>query len=447
MVEKLEGQDTYITNLANNLYLPNGTSSATVNFRIWLLNDDDVETVVTLDTEGIDYQADGDLSNLYQKELVVGWNWFSLNVQMDNMTLDDVFSNTLVQDQDPIKNQITQSIYYDGYGFYPNFDMNVVNHYQFNSSLGGDILYYGDYLEPSENPLTIVSGWNWIGFCPPYPLDVNAATASLSLQDQDYIKNNLFSAIYYDGYGWYPAFTMQPTEGYMLDIVNPGTLIYPDESLSEDSEIILSRSFNDDVWYLDRHFYEYNASMVLDIDIENTEVSENDQIGAFYGNECRGIGFADLCPITDEYVFNTMIYSNTENEIITFKYYNAETGEIYPVENTYLFEKDTNLGTAIDPYVLTDELLPTETGIKSIYPNPFNPQTTISYSLEDDVDNISINIYDITGRKIETLIDRNQLSGLYSINWNASNLSSGIYIVKMNVDGIYLDSYKLTLIK
>ena len=141
-----------------------------------------------------------------------------------------------------------------------------------------------------------------------------------------------------------------------------------------------------------------------------------------------------------------MIYSNTENEVITFKYYNAETGETYPVENTYVFEKDTNLGTAIDPYVLTDELLPTETGIKSIYPNPFNPITQIHFSLLDDIDNIEVNIYDIKGRIVKKLITGYMNKGYHFIQWDASEFSSGIYFVNMVVDNqIYTE--KITLIK
>ena len=176
-----------------------------------------------------------------------GWNWFSLNVEMENMTLNDIFVNTEVANSDNIKNQTTQSTYYGSPNFtwYPNFNMNVENHYQFNSSLGGEIIYYGDYLEPSENPIDIVDGWNWIGFCPPYSLNILDALETVTLQEGDIIKSQTSLAMYYDYAGgtWYPEIIMEPTQGYMLKVANPSTLIYPPESRSNHSFVENSITF------------------------------------------------------------------------------------------------------------------------------------------------------------------------------------------------------------
>ena len=261
MVERIEGEDTYITNLANNVYLPNGTSSATVNFRIWLLDDDDNELVVTLDTDdGIDYEDEGQLGyNLYQKELVNGWNWFSLNVEMEDMTLNDVFANTVVANTDNIKNQTTLSTFYGepNNTWYPNFDMNVETHYQFNSSLGGEIIYYGDYLEPSENPINIVQGWNWIGFCPPYSLNVVDALGTLNLETGDIIKSQTLLAMYYDYAGgtWYPELVMDQTQGYMLQVANAGTLIYPEQTERSFNANVEVQNFDTKTRFLQNNIY------------------------------------------------------------------------------------------------------------------------------------------------------------------------------------------------
>tara|TARA_B100000315_G_scaffold260807_1_gene325617 strand:+ start:6549 stop:9656 length:3108 start_codon:yes stop_codon:yes gene_type:complete len=75
-------------------------------------------------------------------------------------------------------------------------------------------------------------------------------------------------------------------------------------------------------------------------------------------------------------------------------------------------------------------LTPEHFALSQNYPNPFNPVTTINYSIE--VPGIaSLQIFDITGRLVETLINENMESGYHEIKWNASNVSSGVYIYKL----------------
>lgn len=79
------------------------------------------------------------------------------------------------------------------------------------------------------------------------------------------------------------------------------------------------------------------------------------------------------------------------------------------------------------------------------YPNPFNASTTIVYELAQKSD-VIIDMYDILGRRIETLISQNQPAGLHSIIWNASDLASGIYFYKMRAGNI-VQSRRCLLIK
>lgn len=69
------------------------------------------------------------------------------------------------------------------------------------------------------------------------------------------------------------------------------------------------------------------------------------------------------------------------------------------------------------------------------YPNPFNPVTNITYYLPFNA-KVSIKVYNITGREIVTLADGFQSSGSYSVMFNASNLSSGVYFYRLTaIDG------------
>ena len=77
-----------------------------------------------------------------------------------------------------------------------------------------------------------------------------------------------------------------------------------------------------------------------------------------------------------------------------------------------------------------EDYLPIQTNINSIYPNPFNPITTINYSVYEP-GFVEINIIDIKGRKIENIIKNYYSQGSYEISWNAINQPSGIYIVQL----------------
>jgi hypothetical protein len=75
--------------------------------------------------------------------------------------------------------------------------------------------------------------------------------------------------------------------------------------------------------------------------------------------------------------------------------------------------------------------LPTNYSLELInYPNPFNPSTTIRFSVESR-HATSLRVYDITGRLVETLVDSKLQAGEYEVVWNASNQPSGVYLVRM----------------
>ena len=94
---------------------------------------------------------------------------------------------------------------------------------------------------------------------------------------------------------------------------------------------------------------------------------------------------------------------------------------------------------------LTKALRPTQYVIDKIYPNPFNPITTIYYQLEQNI-NVTIAIYDLNGRLITILTNNFQNFGYHSINWNAAEYASGIYFVHISTNQIN-QTHKILLIK
>jgi len=101
-----------------------------------------------------------------------------------------------------------------------------------------------------------------------------------------------------------------------------------------------------------------------------------------------------------------------------------------------LFEKDNSI---------IGSNLPEKFELKQNFPNPFNPNTVISYSIAKS-ENVSIKIYDILGKEVQTLVNEVKNPGSYNVMFNAQNLSSGVYFYRLTA-GNFTDIKKMTLVK
>jgi hypothetical protein len=110
---------------------------------------------------------------------------------------------------------------------------------------------------------------------------------------------------------------------------------------------------------------------------------------------------------------------------------------------------NVNLGVISD---VGDEIqgIPTEFKLSQNYPNPFNPSTIITYAVPVD-SKVTIKIFDILGREITTLVNKEVQAGTYRVQFNAHNLTSGVYFYAIRAEGAngkrFIDAKKLMLMK
>jgi len=120
-------------------------------------------------------------------------------------------------------------------------------------------------------------------------------------------------------------------------------------------------------------------------------------------------------------------------------------GGIYSVPG-YQKLSISELKTAVNE----EKIVVSEFKLYQNYPNPFNPSTTISYSIPGNVKsetaNVKLDVYDILGNKVATLVNKLQTEGNYKIKFDASNFASGIYLYKLNY-GSFMQTKKMLLIK
>jgi len=121
---------------------------------------------------------------------------------------------------------------------------------------------------------------------------------------------------------------------------------------------------------------------------------------------------------------------------------------LYYVEEPASFEILNQILREFEPVAIDDQpqaILPDKTSLVHNYPNPFNATTTIVYELAKTSD-VTIDIYDILGRRVETLARQSQPAGSHSIVWHTEDLPSGVYFYKLQA-GDFSASQRCLLLK
>jgi photosystem II stability/assembly factor-like uncharacterized protein len=90
--------------------------------------------------------------------------------------------------------------------------------------------------------------------------------------------------------------------------------------------------------------------------------------------------------------------------------------------------------------------VPKEFSLSQNYPNPFNPSTNIKFAVPKE-SNVLLKIFDISGREVFTLVNEKLNAGSYSLKWDASVYSSGVYFYRMTTDGSFAETRKMILVK
>ena len=77
------------------------------------------------------------------------------------------------------------------------------------------------------------------------------------------------------------------------------------------------------------------------------------------------------------------------------------------------------------------------------YPNPFASSSTVKYRVTQ-ASNVTINIFNESGKRVSTLLNRKEAPGTYSVQWNSGSLPKGIYFINASVNGQTVQTVKVT---
>ena len=95
--------------------------------------------------------------------------------------------------------------------------------------------------------------------------------------------------------------------------------------------------------------------------------------------------------------------------------------------------------------VIEMDILPSEFSLEAAYPNPFNSMTRLAYGLPE-ASSVQVNVFDISGRLVANLVNGEMQAGYHTAVWNAENVSTGLYLVRMETSG-FVGIRKVMLVK
>ncbi len=299
-------------------------------------------------------------------------------------------------------------------------------------------------------------GWNWIGYWLPHSEMTNVAfgddwskVKEMASEDWYYYNKTPIRGIN-DPVSWTPK-PLHYGEGYM---------VYLSESIDDfhwQTSTENSKNFNKPE--SENFNYEKKADYEV-IDVVNIDPSIS-EIGVFADGVCLG---AVVVQDSSEQI---LVYSENANrdpvpfdfEIITgrgssfpiknYEVYNFETSEF---ENDLIISGHQNYSLImLGEEGEQEEDLPIITKLHSNYPNPFNPTTTISFSVTQNFDFVNLEIFNVKGQKVKTLFNGSAEEGKHTVTWNGDDendnpVSSGIYFYKLNTGEQEL-SRKMLLLK
>lgn len=378
-------------------------------------------------------------------EMVMGWSMVSAYLQPDEEDIRTLMA-PLVDDEILI-------LMKDGLGrFYnPEYNYNsipfwsVSEGYLMKTTQATSLTLEGMTVRFDE-PIPLTEGWQMISYYPREPVD--AITALSGIEDVLILAKDGWGRFYNTEYGYSNMGDMEAGRGYLVKVAEDIDLVY---RLEEEGARAASNRTSKSM--VEPGLINTGVNMSLLILGNSPDNLIEEEISVYAGDRIVGSGVFTLegCgiaiwgddPTTDnidgalkDQPLELTINANHSRKKLEFKVLSGEANYF------------TDSFWAIELLEMTD--LPNVFEIGAVYPNPFNSVTIISFGLPRDA-KISLKIFDLTGREVETLIDGELNAGRHSISWNgissAGNpTATGVYFCRLEAEGKIL-TQKVVLVK
>jgi hypothetical protein len=361
---------------------------------------------------------------------VQGWNWFSLNVTDSDMSPANVLSSITGNNGAVVK---TQNVY-DQFTTAATGWRGTLNAFTTNTSYmidldHADTLHFLGQLVTDTSIVQITSGWNWVGFPRNKIATASSYLSNTNASDGDILKSQTEFTQFNSG-TWAGSLNyMYPGEGYKLRSNNAYNFVIPP-----------GRSLPN--WNVNENLFEQNMTVTADLQFNGTSTTQSNYlVGAFANGICVGTAQPEFISSLNLYRVFISIQGDTGNayQSISFKVYDTDNDiEYVPTYLPVSIVPDTIVAKVEAPYVINVQ---TSTGINALnytdgfslmqnVPNPFSKTTSIDYAIPAE-QQVTITLYDESGRLIRELVNGTQAVGNHTVSFEQDNLQAGVYLYQM----------------
>ena len=391
-------------------------------------------------TEEATYVANFERITVTQTTYIyTGWNWYSTYIEQEGINGLEMLQESLGTIGQRITAQNgTYQAYYANIGW-----MGLLNSltnedsYQIQATDDGEISMTGPVVHPSDHPITLYPGWNWIGYPCISDMDITTAFSNLTPTYGDQVKIANDYASYYPGLlpntDWFGSLTtFTPGIGllYHSNNTDPVTFTYPE--IDRYTPSVKNVTFDNNHWTADRHAYPNNMTVSAVVELGNEELlSENYELAVFANGECRGSVKLTYFEPLNRYMA-LLVVSGDETTALQFALYNTETGmEYFDCETFADYNTNAILGTPMEPFTVRFR---NNTGVDElgyrvqVYPNPVGRGETFSLGMATD-EEISVEIINTMGTVL-----RVENATKQPVNITAPSVA-GIYTLRIVANG------------
>jgi len=360
-----------------------------------------------------------------------GWNWISFNLEMEDASIQQLFSGFDLSNGDVVKHAETFATYDDAIDmwFGTVYEAELGKLYRLKISNTDTLEYVGTEVKSADFPIELVLGWNRIGYIPTKRFTVNEALAGFEPQVNDVVKSRHRFAMY-DGDKWIGSLSyMEPGQGYMYNSSNTDivSFAYPESSLKSGVE------FSDEEGF-ELNNYEYAMSIVAEV--VGIGLPAGAKLNAYVDGELRGFSeFSNLKSYAG-YSFIT-VYGASEdlNKTVTFSLIDGDTETL--LKGSGIFKGNASEGDLTKPVVLGADGV-TAVSVNnhaevSVSPNPFAESFAVGLSLAH-ASNVQIALYNSIGGEVAVLLDKAMNAGRYTVECDGEqtgSLAAGVYFIKV----------------
>ncbi len=319
-------QSDYIFNDDVTIYVPKGSYDAYMSAEVWK-----DQNIIELES-----------AEEFEYALSEGWNWISVNVR-DNSVLNAETMLAGIGDAAEYMASRQNILVNDPeYGWTGGLaDISYAEGYKLKMNADAVLSLYGTRLLAGMIPVTVRSGWNWIGYVPYSAQWVSAALADHEACEGDVVKGQDDFAIYSNGV-WNNDFVMKPGQGYMYYSATEYDryFCYAENALAVEAPARTVRQKNS-YWEYDAHRYADNMALIAKVAGDEDGIYT---VGAFVGDECRGSS------VGNDMLFIT-VHGDGDAEQVSFRIMDTRTNVMYEARETVEFA--SLVGSMASPVVLT----------------------------------------------------------------------------------------------